>query len=302
MRLLLGVIPLLLSATGTLAIQAYCDKGYKLENTDYKLDLSKLNKEFVLTATTEQPPTTLQTSVAINVCDALKRPDGLAEADFCQQGASICRREVLLRKDQDQDQKPFVAVVQDIAGDFSDAKMNPSFSLPEPDKDLTKSGTKLSLKLDGRKWKEQQQSAQIIFECDESGNRNDDPKAPTLISYTNGMLLLEWKTVQACALKDGEKVPDNDSPKDGNNGGENGGGSGGMSGVGIFFTIIGVLLGVYFVGGAFYNFRMYNARGLDLIPHRDFWLDLPYLIKDLMSHIRDSVLSHRRGGGGYVAV
>lgn len=60
---------------------------------------------------------------------------------------------------------------------------------------------------------------------------------------------------------------------------------------------IGVLLGVYFVGGAFYNFRMYNARGLDLIPHRgksrtslvyllysvnlclDFWLDLPYLIK-----------------------
>ena len=42
----------------------------------------------------------------------------------------------------------------------------------------------------------------------------------------------------------------------------------GMSGIGIFFTLILVLAAVYFIGGAFYNFKMYNARGLDLIPHR----------------------------------
>jgi hypothetical protein len=41
----------------------------------------------------------------------------------------------------------------------------------------------------------------------------------------------------------------------------------GMSGIGIFFTIILVLAAVYFIGGAFYNFKMYNARGRDLIPH-----------------------------------
>lgn len=41
-----------------------------------------------------------------------------------------------------------------------------------------------------------------------------------------------------------------------------------MSGIGIFFTLVIVLAGIYFVGGAFYNFKMYNARGLDLIPHR----------------------------------
>lgn len=34
----------------------------------------------------------------------------------------------------------------------------------------------------------------------------------------------------------------------------------------------------------------------------DFWLDLPYLIKDLISHVIDSIMSHRRGSGGYVAV
>jgi hypothetical protein len=68
------------------------------------------------------------------------------------------------------------------------------------------------------------------------------------------------------STKVGEKVPDNKdgdkkepSPPSENKG---------MSGIGIFFTIVLVLAAVYFIGGAFYNFKMYNARGLDLIPHR----------------------------------
>lgn len=40
-----------------------------------------------------------------------------------------------------------------------------------------------------------------------------------------------------------------------------------MSGIGIFFTIVLVVAAVYFIGGAFYNFKVYNARGRDLIPH-----------------------------------
>lgn len=33
-------------------------------------------------------------------------------------------------------------------------------------------------------------------------------------------------------------------------------------------TSVGVLAALYFIGGAFYNYKVYNARGLDLIPHR----------------------------------
>lgn len=51
-----------------------------------------------------------------------------------------------------------------------------------------------------------------------------------------------------------------------------------MSGIGIFFTIVFVLAGIYFVGGAFYNFKMYNARGLDLIPHRGMFRNYFYLL------------------------
>lgn len=66
------------------------------------------------------------------------------------------------------------------------------------------------------------------------------------------------------SIKAGEKVPDN---KDGNKDEEKKDESKGMSGIGIFFTIVLVLAAVYFIGGAFYNFKVYNARGRDLIPH-----------------------------------
>lgn len=63
-----------------------------------------------------------------------------------------------------------------------------------------------------------------------------------------------------------------------------------------------ILAGVYFVAGAAYNYKVYNARGLDLIPHRDFWLDLPYHVRNLFAQVVDMIMSRRRGSGGYVAV
>lgn len=36
----------------------------------------------------------------------------------------------------------------------------------------------------------------------------------------------------------------------------------------ILLDSVGVLAAVYFIGGVFYNYKMYNARGLDLLPHR----------------------------------
>lgn len=61
-----------------------------------------------------------------------------------------------------------------------------------------------------------------------------------------------------------EKVPDHrdDDKKEGDKEPVKG-----MSGIGIFFTIVLVLAAVYFIGGAFYNYKVYNARGRDLIPH-----------------------------------
>lgn len=70
------------------------------------------------------------------------------------------------------------------------------------------------------------------------------------------------------STKGSEKKPDDDKKTTPPPSNPNDSEKKGMSGIGIFFTIVFVLAAVYFVGGAFYNFKMYNARGLDLIPHR----------------------------------
>lgn len=37
----------------------------------------------------------------------------------------------------------------------------------------------------------------------------------------------------------------------------------------------------YFVGGSYYNYSQYGSTGMDAIPHRDVWRDLPYVLADL---------------------
>ena len=48
------------------------------------------------------------------------------------------------------------------------------------------------------------------------------------------------------------------------------------------------------VAGIFYNHQQYSAKGWDLIPHRDFWREIPTLISDLFGHIYGGL----RGAGG----
>ncbi|CDS08563.1 hypothetical protein LRAMOSA09924 [Lichtheimia ramosa] len=298
MKIQLGLTLTMGAAMGVFAAQEYCNSGYAIPNTEYSLDLSKLNKPFTIVQNETHPPALTSKQVLLNICDAVERPEGTDEEDFCKKGAYVCYREFFVKHD-----KQDVMTVKNVAGDFGGKdKLNPQFKATDTSQDLTQSGAQFSLTLNGGKYKgnddekETAQSAQLTLECDTSQSRNDDPQPPTLVSYQNNVMSLNWKTVYACATKKGEEPP----PSEPNNPEQ--GGSEGMSGLGIFFTIVFVLLGVYFVGGAFYNYKVYNARGLDLIPHRDFWLDLPYLIKDLISHVIDTIMSHRRGSGGYVAV
>ena len=66
---------------------------------------------------------------------------------------------------------------------------------------------------------------------------------------------------------------------------------------------------IFFVGGglyvagtvAFYYFKE-GKRGAELIPHPEFWKDLPYLVKDgavfLFQKIKGCVSGGGGGGGG----
>ncbi len=46
------------------------------------------------------------------------------------------------------------------------------------------------------------------------------------------------------------------------------------------------------------NYNNYGASGWDLVPHKDFWRESPYIARDAATHIWQTV-SGNRGGGGF---
>lgn len=64
-----------------------------------------------------------------------------------------------------------------------------------------------------------------------------------------------------------------------------GGGGGGIGGGTVFIIILIVLAFVYLVGFAlFYHFR-HQRRGVELIPHREFWTGLPGYARDGATYV-----------------
>ncbi|KAF9147462.1 hypothetical protein BG015_010910, partial [Linnemannia schmuckeri] len=127
----------------------------------------------------------------------------------------------------------------------------------------------------------QDQSTVITFICDTSAT--DDNLAPTLTGYQNGIASFQWKHKSACAVH--TQLPVQES----------------MSGFSVFLTVFFSFAFIYLALGAVYNHQVYGAKGLDLLPHKDFWRDFPSLVVDVVHHVWDSVTGRARGGG-YVSV
>ncbi|KAI8086068.1 ligand-effect modulator 3 family [Halteromyces radiatus] len=152
---------------GVEGLQSYCISGFKPKpGTDYQLDLSRLNKEFLISTEIATHPSSTQIRTQINICDAL--PDqGGGDPDKCDTGAYVCRREVYVKNGVE-----FVAVVQNIAGEFKGSNFKPEFKILGSDEDLSKNGVQYALTLNGGQELGQPQSASITLECDNSQDRN----------------------------------------------------------------------------------------------------------------------------------
>ncbi|ORZ24105.1 autophagy-related protein 27 [Absidia repens] len=244
---------------------------------------------------TDTKPAAKITRTYVNICNPLTKPSGGVDDYFCKDNTYACLR--LFHKKGDTEN---LDEVEELAGDYENSKLNPEFKIASDNQDLSTEGSKFTLTLHGGKVLDKTQTVEITLECGHSESR-DNPNGPNLVSDDGYITKLHWKVAFACATKVGENPPPQQPPNDGGDNTHKPD-EGGKSAIGWFFTILGIALGVYFIGGAIYNFKVFNARGLDLIPHRDFWLDLPYLIKDLISHLMETVTSRRSGGSGYVSV
>ena len=131
----------------------------------------------------------------------------------------------------------------------------------------------------------------INMVCDpDAGN----DAAPVFASFEDAegkaTLELEWRSKAACKRDDSSS----DAPSDD---GEKSSGGGFFHTLGVIFWIVVFALLAYFVLGALYNYQNYGARGADLIPHRDFWREVPALAQDLGSHLFNNVRQSGSRGG-----
>jgi hypothetical protein len=116
------------------------------------------------------------------------------------------------------------------------------------------------------------------------------------------VLSVEWSHAAGCGFIGDED--DDESSGGGSDDKDKGGKQERVgSGIGWFFLVLLLAFIAYFALGAYYNYTTYGASGVDLIPHRDFWQEVPYMARDVISHLCSSVRPRRSSArGGYLAV
>ncbi|KAG9110205.1 hypothetical protein FRC07_008222 [Ceratobasidium sp. 392] len=194
----------------------------------------------------------------------------------CGQGTRACLT-TTNKKEGEQDR---VVSVVPLAQSSSDFTIQPFSS--DSGKGLTLILNAGAYPSDGSK-----QSLKVVMFCDK------ETQVPKLTNYDGSQATIEWHVVEACGSQS-----TGDPPKSGGGSSPSGENVGGSS-MGWFFFILFLVIAAYFGLGAYHNYNQYGASGWDLVPHRDFWRDVPYLIRDLISQLFSSGRSSR---GGYTSV
>jgi len=269
--------------------QVYAQSGFdcriSLEGGKRKFDLTNLAGEHTLTRTRETPPSVVIDEVRFDMCKDLELKQGVEDQDQCPTGTRAC----LTMTNQKGSNSDRVITVIPLAISSS---LNPEITPLSSPKGL-------NLVLHGSSYPvtdPQPQSLNLTFLCDTV------PSDPTFVSYTGSDLRIEWKSPAGCSFSGEEEPAPGDGDKDKEGGGDGNGGKGEESvgsGIGWFFLLLLIAFGAYFLLGAYYNYSTYGATGIDLIPHRDFWRDVPYVLRDVAAHLCSTIRPNR---SGYVAV
>ncbi|RDL35461.1 Mannose 6-phosphate receptor [Venustampulla echinocandica] len=260
----------------------------------------------------------LNTTYTIDICRPLKKSSGSDPKAKCPSFTRLCAVERFVSKDGTTD------VIQDaypVAGELKTnggGDMNAKWSRLKGSishEDSKKEGLLLEIHGGYKKTdteKKRRQRAVIEFLCDreKTGLENlPEPKdtydkgkekraedAPeeetdltpslTFDSYdTEGdedTLRLEWRTKWAC--EDSKKQQDEANRSHWG-----------------FFTCAFLSTAAYLIFGSWLNYNRYGARGWDLLPHGDAIRDVPYLLRDWIRRVVNTI----QGGGsrgGYAAV
>ncbi|WWC72168.1 uncharacterized protein I206_106128 [Kwoniella pini CBS 10737] len=245
-------------------------------------DISPLAGLRQVSKDTPTPPTTTEARVKMDLCgpEGIGKEDGMADEDQCPPNTRVCLT-LLNHKPSASDPDRVTAVIPIWPIDIPDENV---YTTP-----MGKKGEEgLKVYVQGADYAGVQQHLNLTLICSQS----DTALNPTFVSYTAGLVSLEWATPDACP-----RSADSPTIPSGGSSGSNGMGFWGFVKFIFWLIIIGLIL--YFAIGIFYNHQQYSAKGWDLIPHRDFWREVPVLLQDLFSHLFAGLRGSSGGRGGY---
>jgi len=253
------------------------DCRFTIDSTQY--DLGSLTGEKKLQKTWLSPPTKTTDTLLFDLCKPLKEDTSVPEKDRCPSGTYACW-----------------TTANEKSGESRITQVIPlarSSSLDPEYKNL--SDSEVSVTLHGDSWPDSDSARErfiIRLQCSSS---DEDP---TLGSHTHSETEVHWKTKAVCKTQNSKPPPNTTHPdKDSTKPSEG-------SSVRWFFFLLLFCFAMYFGLGAYYNYNNYGASGWDLVPHRDFWRDVPHLLSDLLRGILSGVRGSNRVGNrsGYVSV
>ncbi|KAG8753829.1 hypothetical protein FRC14_005701 [Serendipita sp. 396] len=271
-RILPRLLIILISAFIALAEDFECKADNNIAGHTY--DLTTLNVAKTVERTRQIPPSSMLDSIRFNICADLPSSD-LPEHDQCPTGTRAC----LTKTNKKNDEKDRIVAVVPLA---TTASLSPQYEA------LSGESKGLTISLHGPAYPEggKGQTFKITLLC------GSEQSEPTLEDYLDGTASVRWQTPAACAKTKDDSPPDT-TPEDplsppGN-------------GLSWFFLLFFLSFGAYFAIGAYRNYTLYGASGWDLVPHRDFWREVPILLRDLGYHLLNTVRSGT-SRGGYHAV
>ncbi|CAL1707204.1 unnamed protein product [Somion occarium] len=279
--LLSSVVTLVLAQDNEKPFDCYVNVG------ELKYDLHSIGGEHIVSRERESPPTKYKDAVRFNLCEDLKQQDGVASEDQCPSGIRACLTKTNLKG---QDGGRITSVVP-LANAAASAVETSALSSPK--------GLQLTIK--GPSYPTSTspepvpQSFTLKLLC---ATETSDPQ---FSSYDGKNVLVEWSAPAGCGFSGSpnDKEPSGGDEKGGDEKEEETVGSG----IGYFFLLLLIAFVAYFALGAYYNYSTYGATGADLIPHRDFWREVPYMLRDVVSHLCSAVRPRRTANrGGYIAV
>ncbi|KAH9054247.1 autophagy-related protein 27, partial [Lactarius vividus] len=245
---------------------------------DHKYDFSALSGDRTVSRTRLSPPTNMTDTLRFNVCKELSLLEGVDAGEQCSSGTWACLSKVNIKQGELDRVIAVIPMAQEpeLRAEYaalSCVKMTlhgpsyPSFITLEP--------TPQTFVLD--------------LLC------NTETSDPEFKSYDGAQAIVEWSAPSGCSFGEapaegGDDEPEREVEAVG-------------SGIGWFFLLLFVVFAGYFALGAYYNYTTYGATGVDLIPHRDFWREVPYMLRDVVSHLCSSFQSrHSSNRGGYISV